>query len=150
MQYGWTIHEQDWTRLSEVLAETTWTKTRLEKMYRDSVAKLPGVYLICVRLRIPNFSPFADFYNVVYAGKADVSLQKRFLDHCTKPKPEIEQAVKCFGPKLEYWFAVVSSKDVIAVEAALIECFGPPANQQCGEMKAILARLGLPRPAGSE
>lgn len=146
MQHGWTLDKQKWEHLLTVVRGTHWSKTILDKLYRDDVPKNTGVYAICAK--IPNFDQrlFEALYNIVYVGKADTgTLQRRFLDHCNQPKQEIDKAKKCFGYTLEYWFTEVKPNLVPEIETCLIKCFGPPANLISGQK--IPARFGSPQRA---
>lgn len=145
MRHGWTLEKQEWDLLPQVIEGTRWSKTRLGQLYRDSVPRGPGVYVICVKIPYFNQGPFKWLYNVIYVGKADKgNLQDRFLYHCNNPKQEIVMARQCFGDNLEYWFTEARPNKIAEIEARLIDCFGPPANRIRGH---IPARISNPRPA---
>lgn len=146
MQHGWTLNKQKWEHLLTIISGTRWSKARLNQLYRDSIPESPGVYAICVRLRVPNFNQFLfkALYEIIYVGKSNVSLHSRFLDHCLRPERGIEQAKECFGDNFEYWYTEVSPDRVDELETRLIECFGPPANRISGRIRA---RIKNPRPA---
>jgi hypothetical protein len=85
---------------------------------------------------------FKLLYSPLYVGKSG-NLNERFAAHCAAPKPEISQSQRCFRGNLDFWFLRLSEGKVNEVEAALIDCFGPPANRVAG----ISARLGRGVPA---
>ena len=146
MRHGWTLKKHGWDRLHTVIRETQWSKTRLDPLYCDSIPESLGVYAICVTPGMPNLNHglLNALYNVIYIGKVDRgTLNRRFLQHCNQPKPDIAMAKRCFGNHLEYWYTEVELNRINELEALLIGCFGPPANRISG----IGARLGVPRPA---
>ena len=145
MRYGWTLEKHKWDNLIEAISGTHWSNTKLDQLYRDSVPKSKGVYVICVKTTNFNQRLFGDLYNVIYVGKVDKrTLHIRFLEHCNEPKIEIEMARQCFGDNLEYWFTIVELDQIDEIEARLIECFGPPANLK---QESIPARTTESRPA---
>ena len=142
MRYGWTLEKQEWLQLS-VISRTDWSKTKFNSLYRENVPESSGVYAICSTP--PDFTQLLikTLYNIIYVGKSK-SLRRRFLEHCNRPKLEIEMAQHCFGDSLEYWFTEVSLEEIDELEARLIDCFGPPANLVRGH---IPARVESPHPA---
>ena len=142
MQHGWTLEKQEWEHLSMV-SGTHWSKTKFNSLYRESVPESPGVYAICSEPPAFTQSFIKTLYNIIYVGKSK-SLRRRFLEHCNRPKLEIEMAKHCFGDNLEYWFTEVSLDQIDELEARLIDCFGPPANLVRGH---IPARIESPSPA---
>ena len=143
MRYGWTLEKQEWDMLLLIVSETRWSKTKFNSLYRENVPQSSGVYAICSSP--PDFtqSLIKALYNIIYVGKSK-SLRRRFLEHCNRPKLEIEMAQHCFGDNLESWFTEVSLERIDELEARLIDCFGPSANLVRGH---IPARVGAPRPA---
>ena len=145
MRYGWTLEKQVWDTLLQTIEGTRWRSIKLNQLYRDSVPKCSGVYIICVKTPDYNHKPFLSLYNIIYVGKADRgTLHNRFLNHCNTPKPELVQARQCFGDTLEYWFTEVEPGEVSELEARLIDCFGPPANLRRGHIPGVLKS---PQPA---
>jgi hypothetical protein len=134
MQHGWTLDKQKWKHLLTVVSGTHWSKTRLDRLYRDSILERPGVYVICIRLRVPDLHQFLfkALYEIIYVGKSNVFLHSRFLNHCRKPERGIDQAKECFGASFGYWYTEVSTDRVDEQEIRLIECFSPPANRISG------------------
>lgn len=127
------------------VASTNWKQVNLESLYQDTVPESSGVYIICASP--PNSEPpvFSRLYEVIYAGQEGVSLRRRFLEHCSRPKPEIQSAVDCLKHPLEYWFTQVGREDLDTLESVLIDCFGPPANKV--RKLVIKARLKPAEPA---
>ena len=142
MRYGWTLEKQEWLQLS-IISGTRWSKTEFDSRNRGKIPQSSGVYAICSSP--PDFtqSLIKALYNIIYVGKSK-SLRRRFLEHCNRPKLEIEMAKHCFGDNLEYWFTEVSLDQIDELEARLIDCFGPPANLVRGH---IPARIESPNPA---
>jgi hypothetical protein len=142
MRKGWSLEGEQWEAFFAILTGTAWTKCYLEAMYRDVVPASAGVYLICARPRevLPHFPPL---YEVVYVGQEGVSLRRRFLEHCTRPKLEIQKSRGCFRPPLDYWFCQAASVDLDKLEGVLIDSFGPPANL----VRKLTVRLGPGQPA---
>ena len=143
MQHGWTLEKQEWNMLLPVISQTHWSKTKFDSLYRDSVPGVPGVYTICSGTPDLKQGLFKALYNIIYVGKSN-SLRRRFLEHCNRPKLEIEMARHCFGDNLEYWFTEVSLERIDELEARLIDCFSPSANLVRGH---IPARIESPHPA---
>ena len=99
----------------------------------------PGIYLICA----PPPNQPAEFlsgnlYNAMYAGRATISLQRRFEDHCRRPDKNIQSVKQTCGAKLDFWFSIVPAEKIIELEAVLIDCLGPSGNRQRGEIAAII------------
>ena len=131
MRRGWSLESSAWEDLRSVLGAVEWSSVRLRTLDRDSVPQSPGIYLMVAK-PTRDFSPkLSQLMGVVYVGIDRSSLRRRFLEHCRKPKPEIQQAVYCFG-ELEYWFATIEHTEFPSIERQFTECFGPPANLQAG------------------
>ena len=143
MRHGWTLEKQEWDMLLPIVSQTRWSKTKFDSLYRDRVPESTGVYAICSSPLDFTQRLFKALYNIIYVGKSK-SLRRRFIEHCNRPKLEIEMARHCFGDSLEYWFTEVSLEQIDELEARLIDCFGPPANLVRGH---IPARIESPHPA---
>ena len=130
MRYGWTLKKHNWNNLLESISGTYWSRTKLDSLYQDNVPEVPGVYLICLKLKEMSFNedPFKNLYEIIYVGMSESSVRNRFLRHCNRPKRGIREAKECFGDNLEYWYTEINSDQVRELEALLIGCFGPPAN----------------------
>jgi hypothetical protein len=121
---------------------------RLTPADKNAVPKEPGVYMVCAappgyrmtRRRTANV--FKLLYSPLYVGKSG-DLNERFTAHCATPKPEIVESQKCFRGNLDFWFLRLKQGSINDMEAALIQCFGPPVNRVSG----ISARLGKGVPA---
>lgn len=144
MRYGWTLKATDWHKLAEITSGTTWGHTALDSLYRDTVPDEPGVYAICARAGTATDGLLCCLYDAVYIGKAELSLRRRFLEHCTKPKAELAQAAECFRLPMDFWFTEADADIVAELESRLIDCLGPVANCIRGR---IPAKLGTPQPA---
>jgi hypothetical protein len=148
MRYGWSLDKEQWQTLIRTTATITWSRVHLRDLDRDSIPERPGVYVICAKVKGFGQGVFSELYNVIYAGQDGVSLRRRFLEHCGKPKVELRSAQNCYIYPLEYWYSVVEVEQLDEIEGALIDCLGPPANLV--RKLTIKARLGRPQPAGAE
>ena len=142
MRKGWSLEAEQWEQFIAVLTGTSWTKCFLEPTYQDVVPTSSGVYLICARPRVV-LTHFPLLYEVIYVGQEGVSLRRRFLEHCNRPKLEIQKSRGCFGLPLDYWFCPAISTDLDKLEGVLIDSFGPPANL----VRKLTVRLGPAQPA---
>ena len=142
MRKGWSLDPDQWQLCVSLLTGTQWGKCFLESLYRDVVPEASGVYLICARPQKIG-RRFPELYEVVYVGQDGVSLRRRFLEHCNRPKPEIARLRRCYYMPLDYWFCQAPSEMLSRLEGVLIDSFGPPANLQ----RKLTARLGPAQPA---
>lgn len=142
MRHGWTLEKQQWDRLLTVVSETSWSRTKLDRLYRDSIPEDSGVYAICGTVPDVTQRLFKTLYNILYVGKSK-SLRRRFLEHCNNPQRGVTEVKQCLGENLDYWFTEVNPDQIDELEACLIDCFGPPANRIRGR---IPARVGTPKP----
>ena len=142
MRHGWTLEKQQWDHLLTVVSGTSWSNTKLDQLYRDSIPEGSGVYAICCTVPDATQRLFKALYNVLYIGQSK-SLRRRFLEHCNRPQRGVTEVKQCFGENLDYWFTEVNPDRIDELEACLIDCFGPPANRIRGR---IPARVGTPKP----
>lgn len=147
MRKGWTLEKQNWQELLTVVSGTHWKRTKLNTLYQNSVPAKPGVYAICLKLDTMEFSqrPFKDIFEIIYVGRSETSVRSRFVVHSNRPLRGVKDAKECFGDNLEYWYTEVDREKVKELEARIIQCFGPPANQK---EESIPARTTEPHPAG--
>lgn len=138
MRYGWSTDRGAWRRLSVQAVERNWKRVPFAALHQGAVPAQAGVYVICTPGLAADAGLFGVLYNAIYVGQSR-DLRKRFLQHCRSPGRELATALNCFRV-LEFWSACVDSSQLDGMEALLIECLGPPANQQAG----IRATLGAP------
>jgi len=146
MEHGWRLTRESWNALGQRLEGRRWRKALFRQRYRDTIPQSSGVYAICAPppVHVREFVP-KGLYEVLYVGLS-TNLQNRFLQHLGRhPKEEIAQLSECYGPSehLNFWFVAAEETEIKGLEAALIECFGPPGNLIGG----IKATVGPPRPA---
>ena len=147
MRYGWSLDKEQWQTLINIVSGIEWCHVNLQSSYREEIPERPGVYAICAKVTLRN-GVFGKLYNVLYTGQEGVSLRRRFLEHCQRPKSELRMAQECYIMPFEYWYSVVDPSKLDETEGALIDCFGPPANL-ARKIFTITARLGTAQPAGS-
>ena len=153
MRYGWAIKHTLWSSLPEQLVKGgEWRRVQFGLSDANSVPPESGIYALCAAPpgRARSVQPthndlFGVLFTALYIGRTR-NLNQRFIQHCSHPKPEIELIRSAFQESLEFWFHRLNSKDVVAVEAQLIDCFGPPGNLKRG---AISAKVLKSRPADS-
>lgn len=143
-----------WERISKDLSEDdTWNYVGFTEIDAVSVPKgQSGIYLLCASPVGHHFPPshrsgrlFANLMTPIYIGQT-VDLRQRFLRHCRNPSPKIRKAGLCYDRALTFWFHRVSLERLKSVEAVLIRCFGPPANERD---ETIPASMGKPKPIGT-
>ncbi len=151
LQYGWTLQHVKWSVLpTELVNGDQWRSVQLSMSDVNSVPATSGVYAICAcppgRWRCETNSPndlFGILYTAIYIGESG-NLQRRFRQHCQNPKATLRLGRKCYADALEFWFFRLEQENLSAVEAQLIDCLGPPANEVGG---SITARVLKPVPA---
>lgn len=139
MKYGWSLEPEDWTVLQKLLDKTDWSRTYLEREYKDNVPSGSGVYIICVNTKsLGNWGePFDRLYNAIYVGQS-VNLKNRFQDHVTGYKNVVK--AKLTFRRLEFLWTEVAREEMSKYEQALINALGPSAN----EVNVIKAKIGDP------
>ena len=101
MKHGWSIEEDDWKMLVQVIDLVHWKSVSLRDLDQESVPSKPGVYAISANLLGINKGNLKEIRNIIYVGKATVSLRQRFLQHCSKPKKELAKAIACINYPLQ-------------------------------------------------
>ena len=147
MRYGWAIEHSLWSNLPDLLVKGgQWRWVQFALSDANAVPSESGIYALCAappsRGRIAQSSPhdlFGVLFTAVYVGRTK-NLNRRFIEHCTHPKPEIGLIRRVFLERLEFWFHRLSSDDMTAVEAQLIDCLGPPGNLRRGDISARVLR----------
>jgi hypothetical protein len=150
MRYGWSLEKSEWLNLFPYIVNNQlWRAVQLTIGERDGVPTGSGVYVMCVAppnrkldKALQSHNPFEFLYTPIYIGQTD-NLKRRFLEHCQRPKPELQKGQDCFNGNIHYWFIRIEPQNLDKVEADLIACFGPPANV----LRGIRARIGTPVPA---
>lgn len=146
MRHGWSLQPETWAKLPKRALK--WRTVRLTLNDRKGVPNVPGVYVVCAsppehtRASGRTLNLLRLVYTPLYVGQAR-DLQSRFVQHCSNPKLEIGQSQACFQGRLDFWFVRVEVGHIDEFEAALIDCFGPPANRISG----ITARISRAVPA---
>lgn len=154
LNYGWQFDKELWERISKDLQEdASWDYVGFTELEAVSVPKgQSGIYVLCASPVGHSFPPpkrsgnlFANLLTPIYIGKT-IDLHQRFLRHCRKPSPKVNEAALCFERSLMFWFHRVPTERLTHDEAVLIRCFGPPANARD---EAIPASVGMPVPIGT-
>lgn len=142
MRYGWQLDKSRWEELADTCRDREWTKTYLEDVYKSSIPKTSGVYIICASLRyvLPPSSLRDDLYNAIYVGQA-TNLRRRFTQH-VRGYRNVPKALEAFK-RLDYWFTEVGLAELDDVEQSFLDTLGPTAND-----KNVRAKIGRPIPAG--
>lgn len=144
-----STHSNDWKALQSVLQGVRWQSTFLDRLYRDSIPSIPGIYLVVIQphLLSQRYLLPEHIAPVVYVGLTN-DLRRRFLDHSTtSDRNKINGFREQFGT-LRYVFSPVpkqlSQPDVwlIKAESALIRALDPPANSVIPTGHAIQGRIG--------
>ena len=143
MRYGWSLNENQWEDLRSVLPSYSWSRSYLDKDHVLAIPPEPGVYMICGRASECGVSGkvMEQVYAPMYIGQA-TSLRKRFCDHLAGYRNVV--LVKRLFRRLEFWYTPVDANGLSVVEQALIDVFGPPAND-----RNVIGKMGRQVPAGS-
>lgn len=149
MRYGWQFDSHLWKQVSAELRNSiSWQHTGLQEVEATIVPECSGIYMLCAcpppfrfSLEKPNGQLFAHLLTPIYVGRSE-NLRKRFRQHCQSRKPEILQAIECFGTSLQFWFHIHPAEYIEREESLLIDCFGPNANRIRG--KKIVGQIGVP------
>ena len=146
IRYGWPLSKSDWDSLPlEVCSNPHWQYRPLGPASRTSVPPTTGVYMLCARPPRAALMrrPFADMLEVLYVGRS-TNLRNRYADHIHTPSPKVRAARRTYSDSLLFWFLHVEEAYLAVVETLLINCFGPPANDQPGDAIQLVA--GQPTP----
>lgn len=138
MRHGWSLDKSDWRTTDKDLVDRNWRRAPFIAVQHSMVPEQSGVYVICSPGLSASAGLFGLLYNALYVGQA-TDLHSRFLQHRRTPGREIARMINCFR-SLDFWYTPAPEEDLNSVEATLIECLGPPANQQAG----IRVRVGTP------
>lgn len=141
IRYNWPLHKDDWDKLPEEIYETDWQSRPLGHASKRSIPAITGVYMMCVRIpQASHFArPFTEMTTVIYVGKSK-NLRNRYENHLNTPSPKVRAARETYADSLRFWFLGLPENRISEIEALLIDCFGPPANDQPGD--AILVHAG--------
>lgn len=142
MNKGWSLNEVDWGRLKGVLdSRGSWTRVLLTKTDESLVPEQPGVYALCARPPIHVENKVESIFNSLiaplYVGRSETSLRSRFRSHRQSTDQRMVSAKQCYS-RISFWFIVLPSPAVLAVEAHMIQCFGPPVNSRAGTIPGTL------------
>ena len=140
MRYGWSLDRSTWSeRVACTHASAGAYVPSLSPLSRSHVPERSR-HLRDLHTRhacLPR-SLLGKLYNAVDVGQA-IDLRQRFLAHARSPGRELQRAHNAFQV-LDFYFMTASLEDLNQLEALLIECLGPSANQRAG----IAARIGEP------
>jgi hypothetical protein len=139
---GWTLEEETWRQLKEKVGVCNWSRAILEDDYVLQVPTRGGVYIICASAKdiLPG-SVMDRLYNAIYAGQA-TNLRQRFGQHLRGYRKV--QKAKLIFQRLHFWYTEFQNEKLDDVEQALLDTFGPPANDK----NVIKAKVGEPISAG--
>ena len=139
IRYGWPLHSEEWDAVPADISQTNgWQSRPLGHASKTTIPIASGVYMMCVRLpRAARLHrPFTDLQEVIYVGKAK-NLRRRYAQHLNTPSPKVQMAKKTYSDSLRFWFLNVSQERFSIVETMLIDCLGPAANDQPGEVDRL-------------
>ena len=147
MQHGWSVDRATWDRLPAWLVTTDqWRSVGFSILDANSVPTAPGVYALCssppgrnVAGGVSPYDLFSILYTALYIGRTN-NLRVRFQQHCQNPSPDVGRTRQTFGDSLEFWFCRISGGELATIEAYLIDCLGPSANQIRGTIAATIQR----------
>lgn len=152
MKYGWQFDLSDWQKIPDDLRDSAaWVGVDYTLIESGRVPEHPGVYLFCARpvgvKEISNSDAklFGKLLTPIYVGQT-TNLRKRFRQHCRNPSIRLRAASDCYRHFLRFWFLKRSAQSILEEEAALIQCFGPTANERYGVIRAKIdspTRIGL-------
>ena len=148
---GWSLRDDLWQKVKEILEGTDWRSTRLEGMYQDSVPQEAGIYMIHT-----GESALSKIYNlpkgisgVLYVGRSR-NLRNRFKQHAI-PHPENchIQACSDIFERLHFAFTPIPStvsfppkEWLSAAEHILISVLNPPANRSVPVGSKLVGKIG--------
>lgn len=135
IRYGWPLYPDEWEAVPDSLWLTEqWQSRPLGHASRDSLPTQSGVYLMSVKPpRAASFPPpVGDLNEVIYVGKT-VNLRRRYAEHLNTPSPKVRMARATYSASLRFWFLALPKSQIAQLEALLIDCFGPPANDRPGD-----------------
>ena len=147
MQHGWSVNSATWNRVPAwLMTNSRWRSVAFSMADANSVPIVPGIYALCSsppgQKRTSGTSThelFSLLYTALYIGRTN-NLRVRFQRHCQYPSPEVLRTRQTFGDSIEFWFCRLSIDELSTIEAYLIDCFGPPANQIRGSISATIQR----------
>lgn len=148
MSYGWQCDSGLW---AQVPADLRYSSDWRSVGFTENEALLvpdgkSGVYCVCTspvgrrRQRESRNDLFSILFSPIYIGKTD-NLRRRFLEHCRKPSARLDEARRCFGGAMQFWFHRRDPDRIGGDEAILIRCFGPPVNDR---RESIIGVVGTP------
>ena len=146
IRYGWPLSRSDWDLLPpDVCSNSHWQSRPLGPASRHSIPAITGVYMLCARPPRASLMqrPFADMFHVIYVGRSK-NLRNRYADHINTPSPKVRAARMTYSDSLLFWYLHVEEHDLAVVETILINCLGPPANDQPGDALPIVAGHTIP------
>ena len=142
---GWSLDASKWKRLAAYIDGKEWKKIRFDESMEAQVDCRPGVYMIVANPPCLESLPHTQFMAPLYAGQSKTNIRSRFHHHLTTPDAQVRELGNLGGcSNLWFYFTVVSPREVDALEALLIDCYGPSANSQRG----IQGKLKDPISAG--
>ena len=144
---GWSADQTLWAELNRMAPALSWKQILLDSTRSHLIPKnATGVYLICAS---PPVRTVQDLYSVLYAGQvhsASHGLRARFLNHIQQPKDKLLSYLRCYFPRVDFWYTLLAdAQEIDRLEALLIQVFSPPCNcrQAPGTMR-LLAKIGSP------
>ena len=146
LNHGWQLDHQIWQQIPyDLINSQSWRYVGFTGNEAVVIPEgKPGVYAFCTspvgRRFLQEHSTndlFSNLLTPIYIGKTD-NLRRRFLQHCRSPSPKLSEARQCFGDSMLFWFHPMNQEQISEVEAILIQCFGPTANERTEKIKGIL------------
>ena len=139
IRYGWPLYSDDWELLPvDVSGTGQWQSRPLGHASKQSIPPVSGVYMMCARPRcaVVMAEPFRSLMDIIYVGRSK-NLRTRYSQHLNTPSPKVRAARMTYSDSLRFWFLQIPKDRISAVESVLIKCFGPPANDQPGDVLSL-------------
>lgn len=143
VDYGWSLDPRIWASVKEQLADTVWSHTYLEMLYRERVPETSGIYMITASLKLLAIGgPTNDLNNAIYVGQS-INIRKRFSQH-VNGYGDVTLAKQTFK-RLDFWWTPIPAKSLDESEQILLCALGPSANRiNVVRREPIRASVGTP------
>ena len=136
MEKGWTTNP-DKAFLPSEITDAKWYTLPVTWEVRNEIPEEAGLYIYSAELNFPNNNLFHSMKTVMYAGKASVSIQQRYIDHWRKHL--FVECRKAYKTNFLFHYMKTTDKNFISniksFEQKLINVYGPSINQINSEIE---------------